>query len=131
MKDTFLLRSLIWISENTASFSLIFLLLVSVSPFFYHSHGEKLYSALGAYCSFCSMLFVWLDRKKIKDAEAKLFFILGTSTVIIGLLSLALESEKNPIEYNLFYSTYQGALLGLWVGAFLFFGRHNYNSSGK
>lgn len=130
MKDTFLLRMLIWICENTATFSLILLFLISLSPFFCDSHGERFYGVLGGYCGFCSLFFMWLDRNK-KIGDSTLFAKVGFATIIIGLLSLCLISKDNCIEFNLFLHTYQGALLGLWIGAFLFFGKHNYNSTGK
>lgn len=130
MKDSFLLRLLIWICENTATFSLIVLFLISISPFFYHSHGERFYSVLGGYCALCSMFFVWLDKKNKRGNEGR-FAKVGVATIITGVLSLIFISEDIPIEFNLFFYTYRGALMGLWLGAFLFFGKHNYNATGK
>lgn len=112
---------LVWMSHNTAEVCLMGVFICSILTFFIHIESPAM---IGGYCSFSSVVMVYIIKRKESKEASTLYNILGLIVLITGVASfLFLQDKKaddvySPLEN--FLCTYAGGIGGLMVGAFLF-----------
>ena len=115
-----LINTLSSLSRHCGEICLLLVFALSLRPFIWNNHGAFFQGAVGLYFSFFSGLFFALNKRDGKELHrgvhlAIIFFL------TIGLLaSFVLLSEKHidPLSsFELFLSTYCGAMIGLVIGA--------------
>lgn len=113
---------IISIIKNSTNICLVFVVLVSLFPFISDTHGHNYYTFIGLFFTFVSTIFV---RWHIKDGikESAFYHILSIIIMALGVTSLFFLSSKKEVseytDFELFMTTYFGALLGLLGGTFI------------
>ena len=112
----------VWFNKNVTNICLVFVILLSLHPFITNNHGHNYYIFMGIFFTFIDSIFV---RWHIKDGikESKFYYILSIIIMVLGITSLFfISGKKEASEYSdwdLFMTTYFGALLGLLGGTFV------------
>lgn len=116
-----LYNSCIWFIKNTTSICLVFVVLTSVHPFVSDNHSHNYYTFIGIFFTFISTIFArWHVKDGIK--ETNFYNILCIIIMLLGVVSIFVISgklEKSAYtDFELFMTTYFGALIGLVFGTF-------------
>lgn len=110
---------IIWLIKNSTSLCLVLVVLTSIHPFVSSNRGHNYYTALGIFFTFVSTIFArWHVKDGIK--ESTFYNILSIVIMALGVTAIFFISGKKETtpytDFELFITTYFGALLGLVFG---------------
>lgn len=111
-----------WFNKHVTEICLVFVFLTSVHPLYTCNHGHNYYTFIGLLLTFMSTIFTrWHVKDGIK--ESNFYNILCITIMALGVVSVFIISgklEKSQYsDFELFMTTYFGALLGLVSGTFI------------
>ena len=112
---------LAWMSHNPAEVFIIAVYICSLLTFFIDIKSPTM---IGWMCAFCSMIMLYIVKRREKKEASKLYNIFGLIILIVGVIALFVIGNKQYKDYyspmEKFLCVYMGAFGGMILGGFMF-----------